>query len=456
MQNIRKMPRDKELFRMIVTIAIPVALQNLLVFLTQILDTIMLGELGDVPLTASSLGTQIFNVYSLFIFGLAGGSAVLTAQYWGKKELQPIKIIIATVTRLVTVVGLILSVIVLVFPAQVMMIFSNDPEVIAAGEEYLRYVGYMYFFFGVSNSLTMLLRSVEKVRIAVVANAVSLVTNGFFNYMLIFGKFGAPRLEIKGAAIATTIAKVVEFLIVVIYVFFIEDRLKFRPKDLMLKSKVLSMDLRKYCTPVAVNEVVWSMGIAMQSVLFGRVSTLAVSANAIIGVIQQMATIVIFGVANATAVIIGKTIGEGDLDLAERRGKTMKYFAVIMGICSAAVILLCRDVMVDFYNVSAETKVLAKEMLLITAIVVFFVSNCGVSIVGILRGSGDTRFCMLIEIITLWGVAVPLGFVAGLALKLPVLVIYAVFKSDEMLKTFICWYRIRGSRWVRSVTRDEI
>ena len=441
---------------MILTIAIPVAMQNFLVFLTQMLDTVMLGELGDIPLTASSLGTQIFNVYSLFIFGLAGGSAVLTAQYWGKGELEPIKMVMAIVIRLVTYVGIILSTVVLLFPRQIMGIFSSDLSVLNAGEEYLRYIGCMYFFFGVSNSITMLLRSVEKVKIAVIANASGLVSNALFNYMLIFGNFGAPRLEVKGAAIATVCAKIIEFIIVLTYLFRIEKRLHFRIRDLLLKNRLLSQDMRKYCSPVVINEVAWSMGIAMQSVLFGHVSTLAVSANAIISVIQQMATIIIFGVANATAVIIGKTIGENKLELAAQRGHTMKWFAIIMGVCCALLILSCRNIMVDFYNVSEETKILAKQMLTITAFVVFFISNSGVSIVGILRGSGDTRFSMFVEIVTLWGVAVPLGFLSGMVFDLPIVVIYAVFKSDELLKTFICWWRIRGSHWIRSVTREEV
>lgn len=441
---------------MILTIAIPVAMQNFLVFLTQMLDTVMLGELGDIPLTASSLGTQIFNVYSLFIFGLAGGSAVLTAQYWGKGELEPIKMVMAIVIRLVTYVGIILSTVVLLFPRQIMGIFSSDLSVLNAGEEYLRYIGCMYFFFGVSNSITMLLRSVEKVKIAVIANASGLVSNALLNYMLIFGNFGAPRLEVKGAAIATVCAKIIEFIIVLTYLFRIEKRLHFRIRDLLLKNRLLSQDMRKYCSPVVINEVAWSMGIAMQSVLFGHVSTLAVSANAIISVIQQMATIIIFGVANATAVIIGKTIGENKLELAAQRGHTMKWFAIIMGVCCALLILSCRNIMVDFYNVSEETKILAKQMLTITAFVVFFISNSGVSIVGILRGSGDTRFSMFVEIVTLWGVAVPLGFLSGMVFDLPIVVIYAVFKSDELLKTFICWWRIRGSHWIRSVTREEV
>lgn len=447
--------RDTQLYKMIVTIALPIAMQNLLVFLTQMLDTIMLGELGDIPLTASSLANQVFNVYSLFIFGIAGGSAVLTAQYWGKNDMEPIKIVMGTVLRLVAVVGLILSVIVLSFPRQIMSIFTPDIQVIEAGVEYIKIVGYMYFFFGISNTLISQLRSIEMVKVAVIANSASLMTNALLNYMLIFGKFGAPRLEVKGAAIATLIAKIVELMIVVLYVFVFDRRLNFQFSDLKRKDKLLSADLRKYCTPVVVNEVAWSLGIAMQSLLFGWMDTIAVSANTIIGVVQQLVTLVIFGVANAAAVIIGKTIGEGDMQLAMERGRKLKVFAIVIGIFSAILIILTRNIMVDFYNVSEDTKILAKQMLLITAVIVFFISNSGISIVGILRGGGDTRFSMVLEIVSLWLVAVPLGFIAGMVFDLPVIVVYALFKSDEVVKTVVCWIRIGGDRWLRNVTRDR-
>lgn len=454
--GIQTQQKDPQLYTMIVKIALPIALQNLLVFLTQMLDTIMLGELGDVPLTASSLANQVFFVYSLFTFGIAGGSAVLTAQYWGKQEMQPIKIVMATVLRLVAVVGVLLSVLVLAFPSQIMSIFSPDQAVIAAGVDYLRIIGFMYFFFGVSNTLISLLRSIEMVKVAVIANATSLVVNGGLNYILIFGKFGAPRMEVQGAALATVIAKIAELLIVLIYVFAVDKQLNLKIADLFRRDPILSADLRKYCTPVVLNELAWSLGIAMQSLLFGRMSTIAVSANTIIGVVQQLATLVIFGIANAAAVIIGKTIGEGNLALAKQRGRKLKVLAIIMGLFAAVMILLSRNAMVDFYNVSEETKVLAKQMLNITALIVFFISNSSVCIVGILRGGGDTKFSLAIELIALWCFAVPLGFLAGMVLKLPVLVVYLLFKSDEIVKTVICWVRVAGDKWIRNVTRSSL
>ncbi|MFI3213289.1 MAG: MATE family efflux transporter [Eubacteriales bacterium] len=447
--------KDVELWKMMITIALPIAFQNLLSSLTQMMDTIMLGELGDIPLTASSLANQVFFIFSLFIFGISGGGAILTAQYWGKKELEPIKTIMMTILRIVMVVGFFLMLLIYMIPEKIMAIYSSDPAVVSAGVDYLRIVAPIYLLFGTSCTLTSLFRSVEVVKLAVIANAVTLVTNVSLNYILIFGKFGMPRLELQGAAYATLIARALELTVVLIYVLFKEKKLNFVPKDIFKRNKLLSADLRKYCTPVVINELIWSLGISMQAALFGHMSTLAVSANTIISVVQNLSTLVIFGVANAAAVIIGKTIGMGNMELAKQRAKSIQMFAIVLGIIGAITVLLSRNVMVDFYNVEDATKVLAKQMLYISAVVVFFVSSAGINIVGLLRGGGDAKYSLIIEAVSLWCFSVPLGYIAGLYFQLPVLVVYALFKSDEVVKVILCAIRLASDKWINRVTREE-
>ncbi len=445
--------KDIELWKMIVGIAVPIAFQNLLTSLTQMMDTIMLGELGDVFLTASSLANQLFFIFTLFIFGICGGGAILISQYWGKQELEPIKIIMVTILRIVAVVAVFFVAVIYMFPRQIMMIYSSDPLVIEAGIDYLNIVAPIYLLFGISCTITSLFRSIEVVKLAVIANLVTLITNIGLNYVFIFGKFGMPRLELRGAALATLIARCLELIVVLIYVIFKEKRLNFTLACLRRKDKLLAQDLRKYCTPVVVNELVWSIGISMQAALLGHISTLAISANTIISVVQNLVTLAIFGVANAACVIIGKTIGMGNIQLAKERGKTLEKFSVILGIISAFGIILCRDVMVDFYNVEEATKILAKEMLIATAFIVFLISYAGTSIIGTLRGGGDTKFCLIVELIALWGVAVPLGYIGGLWLNLPVVAVFILFKSEELIKAIVCMIRMRTGKWVNEVTR---
>lgn len=451
---IKYIKRDPELWKMMFFIGVPIAFQNLLTSLTQMMDTIMLGDLGDIPLTASSLANQFFFIFSLFIFGICGGASILISQYWGKKELEPIRIIMATVLRIVVVVSCVLTLIIYFFPEQVMSIYSSDPVVIAEGVKYLKIVAPIYFLFGISSTLTTLFRSIEVVKLAVMANVMTLCVNVSLNYVLIFGKFGMPRLELEGAAYATLIARMLELVVVIIYVLFKEKELNFSLKSIRLQDKTLSMDLKKYCTPVVVNELVWSVGISAQAALFGQMSTLAVSANTIISVVQNLATLTIFGVAHAACVIVGKTIGEGNVELAQKRGKSIEVFAVMLGVLSALVMLLCRDFMVDFYNVEEATKILAKEMLLVASVIVLFVSYGGTSIIGILRGGGDAKFSLVIELIALWCFSIPLGYIAGLWLQLPIVVVFALFKSDEIVKVILCFFRLRTNKWINEVTRD--
>lgn len=440
---------------MLITIALPITMQNLIIFFTQMMDTVMLGEVGDVAMSASALANQPFFIFNMLVFGLSGGASVLSAQYWGKKEIQPIKVIITMAIRVAMLVGLILTVVVFFMPHQIMTLFTKEAAVIEAGAEYLKIICFSYFFFGFTCTFYGIMRSVELVKVAVVSNIVALITNVTLNYILIFGNFGFPALGVKGAAIATLIARLAEFSIAVIYMFFIDKRLKLRLKDFLSLNIPLFKDMIVVSSPVALNEVMWALGISMQAALLGNLGTVAVAANSIISVVQQLSTTAVFGVANAAAVMIGKAIGEGDMQKARDRGHTFKIISFIFGVCVTGIILLLRNVAIDFYNVTPETKALAHQMIYVAAAMGFFVSISGISIVGILRGGGDTKFSLWIEIFALWVVAVPLAYFSALVLKLPIPVVYAVMKLDEPVKDILCLIRMKSTRWLKNLTRDD-
>lgn len=447
--------RDKVFFRQLLTIALPVMMQNIVVFLTQMIDTVMLGELGDVAMSASSLANQPFFIFNMLTFGLGSGAAVLTAQYWGMHQVAPVKAIMSMIVRLSMVAAVVISLVVFFIPEQVMQIFTPDPAVISTGAEYLRIICWSYVIFGFTNVFYITMRSVETVKIAMVSNIIALVINGGLNYLLIFGNFGAPRLEVKGAAIATLSARAVEFLIALIYMLAADKKLRMRLRDFFRFDKLLFRDLLAVSLPVMANEVMWALGTSMQARLLGQLGTNAVAANSIISVVQQLSTVAVFGVAGAGAVMIGKSIGEGDMQRARDLGHTFKLISVIFGIFVTALILLLNSVAVDFYNVSAETKELAHQMMYVAAVVGFFVSISGIGIVGVLRGGGDTKFSLAIEMIGLWCVAVPLAYFAGLVLKLPIPAVFAVMKIDEPVKAVLYLLRVRGSKWLRNVTRQQ-
>ena len=459
MQNTLGRPRlvqDKSFYRLLFTLAVPVTLQNIVVFLTQMLDTVMLGELGDVAVSASSLANQPFFIFNMLTFGLGSGAAVLAAQYWGMRRIGPIKVILTLIIRFSVAAGVLLTVIAFLFPEQIMSIFISDPEVIEAGSSYLRIICWAYTFFGFANVVYVCIRSVEAVKVATVSNLAALVVNASLNYILIFGKLGLPAMGIRGAALATLIARLVEFSIAFVYMAFVDKRLRIRFRDFLSFDRRLLRDLMTVSTPVMLNEVMWALGTSMQARLLGQMGKNVVAANSIVSVVQQLSTVAVFGVASASAVIIGESIGEGDMQKARDRGYTFKWISLVFGVCVFGLIALLRNVAVDFYNVSAETKALAYQMIYVAAVVGFFVSISGISIVGILRGGGDTKFSLMAEMCTLWFLAVPLAYFAAFVLHWPPVAVFAVMKIDEPAKAIVCAIRLHGTRWIRNVTRSDL
>ena len=335
-----------------------------------------------------------------------------------------------------------------------MKIYTTDARVIQEGATYLRVVAIGYIFYAITNATIMMLRSVKTVKISLVVYSVSLIVNAFFNYILIFGRFGAPALGVKGAAIATVIARITEFTIVLIFMVKFENKIALKARHLFKVDKLILKDFLTNCTPVLFNEFLWSTGSTMISIIIGRLGTETVAANSISNVVFQFVTVFIFGLSNATAVIIGNTIGEGRNEKAKEYSRTVGVLSIIMGIMAGCVILIIRPIVVDFYNVSQTTKDIAIQIMNSMSIIVIFQSFGVTLMMGVLRGGGDAKFVLVNDIIFLWLVAIPCGFLTAFVLKWPIAAVFFVVKSDEIIKSIIASVRVLSGKWVRNVTRD--
>ena len=450
----RSMFKDRQFLKTLVTLMLPMVAQNLITLAAQMMDSLMLGRLGQIELSASSLANQPFFIFNLLIFGMASGSSVLNAQFWGKRDIRSIKIVISICLKVALTVSILLGAAVMFFPETVMRIYTDDPQIIAAGSEYLRIIGWCYFFFGLSNTLLTTIRSVGIVRIAVIDSVFSLVCNSCLNYLLILGNFGFPKLGIQGAAIATVIARMGEAVIVLVYILVIDRKLQFKLRDFWEFDVGLLKNYLKNGLPVAFNEVFWSVGVSIQSMIMGRLGASVVSASQIASIVQQFSSVLIFGVANAAAIIIGNDIGAGKMERARERVTWFRIIGVLLGILASGIILGLSGPVVSFYNVPDETKQLAIEMLRVLAVIVLLVAQTGIGVVGLLRGGGDPRFALFVDLAGMWLVATPAGLLSAFVFKAPVLVVYACTKLDEPVKLLMLAWRMRNHRWMRDVTGE--
>ena len=446
--------RDKRFYRLLFSIALPIAVQNLITFMVSMVDTLMVGALGEVQLSAVSIANNLFFVLTILMFGLAGGSNIMISQYWGKGNVKTIHKILAIMYRVCLVITGIFIVIALFFPKNFMGIFTTDKAVIDFGASYLRIVSIGYIFYSITNCTIMMLRSVKTVSISIIVYTASLVVNAILNWILIFGNLGAPSLGIKGAAIATVCARITEFSIVLLFMFIYERKIVLRFEHLVKIDKGILKDYVSLCTPVLCNEFLWAIGASMISVIVGRMGTEVVAANSINAVAHQFVTVFIFGMSNATAVIIGNTIGEGKKEKAKEYAKSIGIFSVIMGCISGLMILIIKPYIVEFYNVSYGTKLIAMNIMTVTAFIIIFQSLASNFMMGVLRGGGDAKFVLVNDLIFMWLVAIPGGFFVAFVLELPVALVFLVIKCDEILKSLTSVYRVLSGKWVNDVTKD--
>lgn len=446
--------RDKRFYRLLFSIALPIAVQNLITFMVSMVDTLMVGALGEIQLSAVSISNNLFFVLTILMFGLAGGSNIMISQYWGKGNVKTIHKILAIMYRVCLLITGIFIFIALFLPKYFMGIFTTDKAVIDFGASYLRIVCIGYLFYSITNCTIMMLRSVKTVSISIIVYTASLVVNSILNWIFIFGNLGAPELGIRGAAIATVCARITEFSIVLVFMFIYERKIGLKIEHLLKLDKEILKDYVGLCTPVLCNELLWAIGASMISVIVGRMGTEVVAANSINGVAHQFVTVFIFGMSNATAVIIGNTIGEGKKEKAKEYAYSIGIFSVVMGCISGLMILLIKPFVVNFYNVSYSTKLIAMEIMTVTSGIIVFQSLASNFMMGVLRGGGDAKFVLINDLIFMWLVAIPGGFFVAFVLELPVALVFLVIKCDEILKSLTSVYRVISGKWVNDVTKD--
>lgn len=448
--------RNKALYRQLLQIALPLALQNIITVGVSMTDTIMLGQLGETPISASSLANQPYFIFFLMMCGLSGGSIVLTSQYWGKQDVASISRVAGIALRFSVLLAGIVVLLCQLFPIQIMGFYTSEPEVAAQGAVYLRIVSCSYLFSAVSFVYLCIMRSVERVKISLISSAASFAVNVGLNALLIFGAGSIPPLGIKGAAIATLSARAAEFCIVMGYAAVQNRRwFHFKFSYLFRSERGLMSDFFRYSIPVILSETLWGSGISMQAAIIGNLGNSASAAANIVGVVQKLTTVLIIGVCDATTVIIGKLIGAGKEEKAKEAAFTLMRLSILMGAFSGGLVLLIGNgaMSAGIFSMLDKTAEYVHIMLYGAAAFVFFQSLNATVIVGILRGGGDTRAALLMDSLTMWFLSLPLGLLAGYVLHIPAPYVQIMMYLDEFVKYFFCIWRVKSMKWLTNVTR---
>ena len=440
-------------YRQLYVLVLPIMIQNLITSAVSMADVMMLGRLDQTSLAAASLAGQVQFLLGIVYFGLASALTILASQYWGKGDKK-------TVGRIFGI-GLIISVpissfamiMALFFPGTVIRIWTNVPELIEAGKIYLRFVALSYFFAGFTQPYLSIMKSCERVLLSTVISAVTLGLNIVLNAVLIFGLFGMPGLGIKGAAIATAACRGVELVICLIDF----TRQKVMPKSIVnifTIPKTLALDFARYSLPAFLNDAMWGLAFNMNSVIMGHLGSDIVAANSVVTVVRDLISVVGFAISAAAAILLGKEIGSGRLDLAEEDASGCVRVSLLICICQGILLLILAPVIPGFVKVSETAAGFLRIMLIISSVYQVGQVMNTLLIASVFRCGGDSRYGLILDLVTMWGIAVPLGLISAFVLKLPPMVVYFLMCTDEFVKLPSVIYHYRKKGWLKNLTRE--
>lgn len=446
---------DNGFYKAFFTMTVTMALQNLIVFGVNLADSVMMGAYSETALSGVGICNNVQFFLNMAATGVSSGMTVIASQYWGKNEKKPIH----RVSAVGMWIGIIFTLLIFAFaafaPDLLIRLFTDKESVIEQAVLYLDVIKYTYLPFTLSTILLSILRSVETVKIGFYVSLSSFAINIFLNYVLIYGKFGAPEMGIRGAALATLVARLIELIVVVIYILFIDKKLKFRLRDLFAADKDMFKDYFKTGLPLMMSSVSWGIAMSIQGAIIGRLVESAIAANSIATTLFQVATVICYASSNAACVLIGKTIGESKpMEIIKRRSRSLQLIFLAIGVTSSVILLLSKNLIIGFYNASPETIDITNQFIWVLCVTIIGTAYEAPCLCGIVSGGGETSFVLKNDIIFMWLIVLPLSALSAFVFKFPVVVTFACLKADQVLKCVVAFFKVNSFNWVKTVTRN--
>ncbi|WP_044915337.1 MATE family efflux transporter [Butyrivibrio sp. WCE2006] len=438
---------------MLVSFALPIALQQLITVGVNMADNMMLGQLGEAPMSGATLANNFITIFQIMCMGLGMGASVLVSRFFGMNDRLSMKKSVNIMFRMLFIVATFFSVVTFIMPGGIMGLFTAEEEVIRQGTGYLLISIPCYYLNGFAVTSSLMLRSVGKAHVPLLASCCSFFLNIFCNWVFIFGKLGAPAMGVNGAALGTLIARIVEFSIIFGFLLFKDTNIGLRIPDLALQVGDLLPEYIRISIPVLVSDTLLGLGNSAVAVVMGHIGASFVAANSITTVVMSLATVVIQGISQASCTITGITLGKGEVEKAQRQGITFAALGFLIGGIGCLLILAISDLVISAYKIEPETAILAKDLMTALAFVIWFQAANSILTKGTLRGGGDTKFLMVADIIFLWICSIPLGALTGLVLKWPGFWVFIMLRIDQFIKCIVCVIRLKSGKWIKKIDK---
>ncbi|MBQ2846785.1 MAG: MATE family efflux transporter [Clostridia bacterium] len=445
---------DNGFYKAFFTMTLTLALQNIIVFGVNLADSVMMGAYSETALSGVGICNNIQFFLNMAASGISSGMTVIASQYWGQKDTKPIHRVSAVAMWLGIVFTMLIFAFAAIAPDMLIRLFTDKEAVIEQAVLYLDIIKYTYLMYTLSTILLAILRSVETVRIGFYVSLSSFALNIFLNYALIYGKFGAPEMGIRGAAFATLVSRAVELAVTVIYILAVDKKLKIRIRNLFTVDIPMVKDYFKTGLPLMMSSVSWGIAMSIQGAIIGRLVESAIAANSIATTLFQVATVICYASSNAACVLIGKTVGENmSLDIIKRRSKNLQLIFLAIGVVSSAILLLSKNLIIDFYNASPETLDITNQFIWVLCVTIIGTAYEAPCLCGIVSGGGETSFVLKNDIIFMWLIVLPLSALSAFVFKFPVVVTFACLKADQVLKCAVAVIKVNKFNWIKTVTR---
>ena len=442
---------DREYYRRLWKIALPIAVQNLVTASLNMVGGVMVGQLGDAPIAAVGLANQVFFLLNLLLFGITTGSAMFTAQLWGKRDIPNIRKVLGLALGLGLAVAGLFLVLGEVFPTWALSVYSQDPVVIALGSQYLRIIGFSFPLFAISFCYAIVLRSTGDVQTPMVVTLTSLALNTVLSFILIFGKLGLPPMGVQGAAIAVLVSRGVECGLYLLLTYRKDSPAAASLRELFSFDLAFARKVLLPVLPVVANELLWSTGTTAYMVIYARMSTDAIAAMNIVVAVDQMALVLFNALGHACAVMVGNRIGAGDPEQAFRYAARTEAISMLGALGVGGAVLLSSNAILSLYNVTPLVIDYARHVLIILGLLLWLRTSNMILFIGIFRSGGDTRFAFILDGVIIWVVGVPLAFAGAFLFHLPVYWVYLLQMSEEIAKWILGVYRFFSRKWIHNL-----